>query len=78
MIGMSLAGPVSREPVAMPKALVTKAAVGEASIDHPTASRENVSSTTQQYTFPSRVRCSVMSVTTQLNGMRAPKVALGT
>jgi hypothetical protein len=49
--------------MAMPKALVTKAAVGEASIDHPTALRENVSSTTQQYTFPSRVRCSVMSVT---------------
>jgi hypothetical protein len=34
--------------MAMPSALVTSAAVGEASIDQPTTRRENASSTTAQ------------------------------
>ncbi len=38
----------SRVSMAMPKALVTSAAVGEASMDQPTTRREKVSSTTQQ------------------------------
>jgi hypothetical protein len=49
--------------LAMARALVVSAAVGEASIDQPTTRRENVSTTTAQYTLPSRVGCSVMSVT---------------
>ena len=32
-------------------------------MDQPTIRRENVSITAQQYTLPSRVGCSVMSVT---------------
>lgn len=47
----------------MPRALVTSAAVGVASIDQPTTRREQASSTTAQYNLPSRVGCSVMSVT---------------
>ena len=53
----------SRVSMAMPSALVTRAALGEESIDQPTTRREKVSSTTQQETLPSRVGCSVMSVT---------------
>jgi hypothetical protein len=34
--------------IAIPKALVTSAAVGEASMDQPTTRRENASSTTAQ------------------------------
>jgi hypothetical protein len=49
--------------MAMARALVVSAAVGEASIDQPTTRRENVSRTTAQYTLPSKVGCSVMSVT---------------
>lgn len=52
-----------RLPMAMARALVVSAAVGEASIDQPTTRRENVSRTTAQYTLPSKVGCSVMSVT---------------
>ncbi len=52
-----------RLPVAMARALVVSAAVGEASIDQPTTRRENASRTTAQYTLPSKVGCSVMSVT---------------
>ena len=47
----------------MPRALVTSAAVGDESIDQPTTRREYTSRTTAQYTLPSRVGCSVMSVT---------------
>jgi len=47
----------------MPNAFVTSAAEGDESIDQPTILREYVSSTAAQYTLPSRVRCSVMSVT---------------
>ena len=47
----------------MPNAFVTSAAEGEESIDQPTILREYVSKTAAQYTLPSRVRCSVMSVT---------------
>jgi hypothetical protein len=43
----------SRLAMAIPSALVTSAAVCEESIDHPMTRRENVSSTTAQYTFPS-------------------------
>jgi putative transposase len=39
---------------AKPDTYVTSAAVGEASMDQPTTRREYVSSTTAQYTFPSR------------------------
>ena len=49
--------------IAIDKALVTSVAVWAASIDQPTTLRENVSSTTAQYTLPSRVGCSVISVT---------------
>ena len=38
------------------------------SIDQPTTRRENTSSTTQQYTLPSRVGCSVISVTHNWSG----------
>jgi hypothetical protein len=47
----------------MPNAFVTSAPEGEESIDQPTILREYVSRTAAQYTLPSRVRCSVMSVT---------------
>ena len=40
-----------------------RAAVGVASMDQPTTRREQASSTTAQYSLPSRVGCSVMSVT---------------
>jgi hypothetical protein len=46
--------------MAMSRALVTSAAVWELSIDQPTT---QASSTTAQYTLPSRVGCSVISVT---------------
>jgi hypothetical protein len=46
----------------MPRALTTRLEVCEESIDQPTTRREKASSTTAQYTLPSRVRCSVMSV----------------
>jgi hypothetical protein len=36
--------------------------------DQPTTRRENTSRTTQQYTLPSRVGCSVMSVTHNWSG----------
>jgi hypothetical protein len=49
--------------MAMPRALVTSAAVGEASMDQPTTRRLKASRTTAQYSLPSRVGCSVISVT---------------
>jgi hypothetical protein len=49
--------------MAIDSALVTNVAVCVESMEHPTTLRENVSSTTAQYTLPSRVGCSVMSVT---------------
>ena len=52
----------------MPKALVTSAPVGRESIDQPTTRRLKVSSTTAQYTLPTRVGCSVMSVTHSRSG----------
>ena len=52
-----------RWSIAMPSALVDSAAVGEESMDQPTTRRLHTSSTTAQYTLPSRVGCSVMSVT---------------
>jgi hypothetical protein len=52
-----------RFEMATPSALVASAAVWLESIDQPTTRREWTSSTTAQYTFPSRVGCSVMSVT---------------
>ncbi len=54
--------------MAMARALVVSAAVGEASIDQPTTRRENVYATTAQYTLPSKVGCSVMSVTRNWSG----------
>jgi hypothetical protein len=49
--------------MAMPSAFTTSDAAGLVSIDQPTTRRENVSKTTAQYTLPSRVGCSVISVT---------------
>jgi hypothetical protein len=43
--------------------LLVSAAVGLWLIDQPTTRRLKASSTTAQYTLPSRVGCSVMSVT---------------
>src|SRR5215211_8423510 len=54
--------------MAMPKALVTSGVAWWLSIDQPTTRRENTSSTTQQYTLPSRVGCSVISVTHNWSG----------
>jgi hypothetical protein len=51
-----------RVSMAIPSALVTSAAVGDASMDQPTTRREYTSRTTEQYSLPSRVACSVMSV----------------
>ncbi len=59
---MVLPGCGRRLLMAMLSALVTKAAFGDASMDQPTTRRE-VSRTTAQYTSPSSVACSVMSVT---------------
>ena len=42
--------------------IVTNAVLGVASIDQPSARRDRTSSSTAQYTLPSRVGCSVMSV----------------
>jgi hypothetical protein len=56
-------GPGLRFLMAMPSALVTGGVAWWLSIDQPTTRRENTSSTTQQYSLPSRVGCSVMSVT---------------
>jgi hypothetical protein len=50
------------------EAFVTNAVVGAASMDQPTTRREYVSSTTAQYTVPSRVGCSVISVTHNWSG----------
>lgn len=47
----------SRLAIAIPNALVTRAAVWLESIDHPTTRRGKVSNTTAQYTEPSRVSC---------------------
>jgi hypothetical protein len=41
----------------------TSAVLGLESIDQPTTLRDQASRTTAQYTLPSRVGCSVMSVT---------------
>src|SRR5215211_7457904 len=54
--------------MAMPRALVTSEVACWLSIDQPTTRRENTSRTTQQYTLPSRVGCSVMSVTHSWSG----------
>ena len=54
---------VSRFSIAIPSAFTTRVAAALVSIDQPTTRRENVSSTTAQYTLPSRVGCSVISVT---------------
>jgi hypothetical protein len=43
----------SRLAIAIPRALLTSAAVWLESIDQPTTRREKVSSTTAQYTLPS-------------------------
>lgn len=48
--------------MAILSAFTTRLAVWDESIAQPTTRRENASSTTAQYTLPSRVRCSVMSV----------------
>jgi hypothetical protein len=50
-----------RFSIAIPSALTTRFEVWDESIDQPTTRRENASSTTAQYTLPSRVGCSVMS-----------------
>ena len=49
--------------MATPSALVTSAVLGLESIDQPTTLRDQASRTTAQYTLPSRVGCSVISVT---------------
>ncbi|OJY38733.1 MAG: hypothetical protein BGP03_13315 [Pseudonocardia sp. 73-21] len=48
--------------IAMPNASTTSAVRMLLSIDHPTIRREQASRTAAQYTFPSNVGCSVMSV----------------
>src|SRR4051794_39685497 len=69
LVGMNDATAVGcRLSMAMPNAFVTSAEVGDESMDHPTTRREYVSSTTAQYTLPSRVRCSVVSVTQSWSG----------
>jgi hypothetical protein len=45
---MIVAAAGRRVPMAMPSAVVTRAAVGEESIDHPTTRREHTFSTTAQ------------------------------
>ena len=52
-----------RESMAMPSALAARSARWDESMAQPTTRRDQTSSTTQQYTLPSRVGCSVMSVT---------------
>ena len=52
-----------RFSIAIPSAFTTSVAAGLVSIDQPTTRREKVSKTTAQYTLPSRVGCSVISVT---------------
>ena len=69
---ISLAG--RRWPKAMPSALVANAADGVESIDQPTTRRDEASSTTAQYTLPSRVGCSVMSVTHSWSRSDRPKL----
>ncbi|HVS05823.1 MAG TPA: hypothetical protein VHK65_06610 [Candidatus Dormibacteraeota bacterium] len=61
--------------IAMPSALVTSAVLGVESIDHPITRRDQASRTTAQYTLPSLVGCSVMSVP-KLVGMVAMKLPL--
>jgi hypothetical protein len=51
-----------RFSIAIPSAFTTRLAVCDESIDQPTTRRLKASSTTAQYTLPSRVGCSVMSV----------------
>jgi hypothetical protein len=60
----------------MPSALVTSAVLGVESIDQPTTRRDQTSSTTAQYTLPSLVGCSVMSVTPELIRFVSMKPAL--
>ncbi len=52
-----------RLPMAVLSAWVVDAAVGDASMGQPTTRRAKASRTTAQYTLPSIVGCSVMSVT---------------
>src|SRR3954471_20668051 len=59
--------------IAMPSAFVASDALGLWSIDHPTTRREYASSTTAQYTLPSRVGCSVMSLKHSLFGSSTVK-----
>ena len=54
--------------MAMPSAFVTSAVFGLESIDQPTTLRDQASRTTAQYTLPSRVGCSVISVTQSWSG----------
>ena len=56
---MTVPGSGRRLPIAIPNAEVTSPEVAELSIDQPTTRRLNTSSTTAQYTLPSRVGCSV-------------------
>jgi len=53
------------------RASLTKMASQRRSMAHPTALREKRSSTTQQYTLPSPVGCSVMSVSQSSLGAEA-------
>ena len=53
----------------MPRALVTKAVLGEPSTDHPITRRDHASRTTAQSTLPSLVGCSVTSVTHSSSGL---------
>ena len=52
----------------MPSALVARSARWVESMAQPTTRRDHTSRTTQQYTLPSRVGCSVMSVTRSWSG----------
>ena len=58
-----MSGVVGHDWAAMFKAEFTNAASATRSIDQPTALREYESRTTQQKTRPSRMGCSVISVT---------------
>src|SRR5665213_955250 len=59
---MTVPGVVGLELLALARASLTKTASQRRSMAQPTALREYRSSTTQQYSLPSVVGCSVMSV----------------
>ena len=63
-----------RFSIAIPSAEVTRPEVRELSINQPTTRRLKTSSTTAQDTLPSRVGCSVISVTHNWSGLERAKL----